>query len=144
MRPRSSICGESNGRGLVFHGIRNRLAPSARPGTVRAYVPAATVFDWLFHALTFTWHNSSAYNFVSGPLADITLFGGLYALYRHHNCHVKGCWRIARRAVDGTTYVVCHRHHPGEKPTAEQVHAEHLAYHRRQEASSAGPTQPVR
>ena len=100
---------------------------------------AATVFDWLYHALTFTWHDPSAYNFISGPLADMTLLGGAYAIFRHHNCHVKHCWRVGRRAVEGTTYVVCHRHHPvGQAPTAEQVHAEHLAYHRRQEAMSAG------
>lgn len=88
----------------------------------------ATVFDWLYHAARWTWHDPDGYNFISGPLADITLLGGAYAILRRHNCHVKGCPRIGRHPVDGTGYVVCRKHHPDESPSAEQVlaaHAEH-------------------
>ena len=35
----------------------------------------ATVFDWLYHAARWTWHDPDGYNFISGPLADITLIG---------------------------------------------------------------------
>jgi hypothetical protein len=39
------------------------------------------------------------YNFVSGPLADITLItafvGTLYLFLRRHNCNVRHCWRMA-------------------------------------------------
>jgi hypothetical protein len=89
---------------------------------------SATVFDWLYNALRWTWHDPDGYNFISGPLADITLLGGAYAILRHHNCHAKGCWRIGRHPVDGTGYVVCRKHHPNPKPTAEQIYAEHAAY----------------
>jgi hypothetical protein len=34
--------------------------------------------------------------------------------YRKHTCHMERCWRYAHHALDahGTTYRVCHRHHP--------------------------------
>jgi hypothetical protein len=69
-----------------------------------------------------------ATDFISGPLADITLLGGAYAILRRHNCHVRGCPRIGRHPVAGTTYVVCRKHHPDESPTAEQVVAAHTAH----------------
>jgi hypothetical protein len=34
---------------------------------------------------------------------------------------VHGCWRIAKQQVIGTSWVVCHHHHPEGRPTAEQV-----------------------
>jgi hypothetical protein len=64
------------------------------------------------------------YNFWSGLGADIgglTLLGGATAVYRKHNCHVGGCWRIAKQQVIGTSWMVCHHHHPEGRPTAEQV-----------------------
>ena len=81
----------------------------------------ATVFDWLYHAARWTWHDPDGYNFISGPVADIALLGGVYAIIRRHNCHVKGCWRIGRHQVAGTTYVVCRKHHPDESPSADHV-----------------------
>jgi hypothetical protein len=90
-------------------------------------VVTATVFDWLYHAARWTWHDPDGYNFISGPLADITLFGGAYAILRRHNCHVKGCWRVGRHKVPGTEYIVCRRHHPHEAPSAARVLAEHAA-----------------
>jgi hypothetical protein len=94
-------------------------------------VTTATVFDWMYNALRWTWHDPDGYAFLSGPLADITLLGGGYALLRHHNCHAKGCWRIGRYRVDGTGYVVCRRHHPHPRPTAAQIRSEHAAHQRR-------------
>jgi hypothetical protein len=45
------------------------------------------------------WPTHGGYNFVSGPLADITLItafaGTLYLWLRKHNCHVYRCWRFA-------------------------------------------------
>jgi hypothetical protein len=64
------------------------------------------------------------YNFWSGIGADIGGFafnGAVFGLYRKHNCHVGGCWRIAKQQVVGTSWVVCHHHHPEGRPTAEQV-----------------------
>jgi hypothetical protein len=107
----------------------------------------ATVFDWLYHAARWTWHDPDGYNFISGPLADITLLGGAYAILRRHNCHVKGCPRIGRHPVEGTSYVVCRRHHPDESPSAEEVLAAHAA-HRRElavaRASGAAAVDDVR
>jgi hypothetical protein len=85
----------------------------------------ATVFDWLYNAGRWTWHDPDGYNFISGPLADITLLGGGYVFVRRHNCHAKRCWRVGRHAVDGTTYVVCRKHHPDPTPSAEDILAAH-------------------
>jgi hypothetical protein len=66
----------------------------------------------------------SWYNFWSGLGADIgglAFVGAGIGLYRKHNCHVHGCWRIAKQQVVGTSWVVCHHHHPEGRPTAEQV-----------------------
>jgi hypothetical protein len=90
-------------------------------------VVKATVFDWLYNAARWTWHDPDGYNFISGPLADITLLGGAIAIYRKHNCHARGCWRVGRHPVSGTEYIVCRKHHPHESPTAEQIIAEHAA-----------------
>ncbi len=97
----------------------------------------ATIFDWFYNALRWTWHDPDGYNFISGPLADITLLGGAYAILRRHNCHAKRCWRIGRRQVAGTTYVVCRKHHPDGSPTAEQIHAEHAEHRRALHAARA-------
>jgi hypothetical protein len=91
-------------------------------------VISATVFDWLYNAGRWTWHDPDGYNFISGPLADITLLGAVYAIVRRHNCHVKGCLRLGRHQVAGTTYVVCRKHHPDETPTADQVLAAAAAH----------------
>lgn len=87
----------------------------------------SSVADWIYHAVRWTWHDADGYNFISGPLADITLLGGGYAVARHHNCHVKGCWRIARAQVPGTNYIICRKHHPHQQPTAQRVLDDHAA-----------------
>lgn len=66
------------------------------------------------------------YLFWSGVGADISelaLLGAMVGLLRKHNCHVQRCWRIGRFVVDGTSYVVCSKHHPDEMPTADQIGA---------------------
>jgi hypothetical protein len=60
------------------------------------------------------------YDFWSGFGADIgglAFLGAGIGLYRKHNCHVHRCWRIAKQQVEGTTWMVCHKHHPDGKPT---------------------------
>jgi hypothetical protein len=72
--------------------------------------------------------SGSGYQFWSGigsDIGEVVIIGGLYGLLRKHNCHAKGCWRIGRHPVDGTNYIVCRRHHPDDKPTAEQIVREH-------------------
>jgi hypothetical protein len=93
------------------------------------------------------------YNFWSGAGADLgqlVLLGGAIGLYRKHNCHVRGCWRIGKQQVVGTSWVVCHKHHPEGHPTAEQVAqvhsrilaAEHAALERAEKLIGDKPDQP--
>ena len=104
----------------------------------------ATVFDWTYHALRWTWHDPDGYNFISGPLADVTLLGAAYAIFRRHNCHAKRCWRVGRHKVPGTDYIVCRKHHPHESPSAEQILAEHDAAKPALQATPApGPPGPA-
>jgi hypothetical protein len=59
--------------------------------------------------------SSRSYQFWSGfgaNFGEIAVIGGLVTLVRHHNCHVKGCWRLGKHEVDGTPYKVCAIHHP--------------------------------
>jgi len=69
--------------------------------------------------------HGAGYQFWSGIAGCAGVLGVLWAYLRRHNCHVKGCWRIARQQVRGTTYVTCRRHHPHGKPSVERVHAAH-------------------
>lgn len=65
------------------------------------------------------------YNFWSGIAGSFILGGGIWVgaitALRHRNCHVRGCWRIGRHPVEGTSFVVCRKHHPDDSPTAEQI-----------------------
>ncbi|HEY5092403.1 MAG TPA: hypothetical protein VII60_03990 [Acidimicrobiales bacterium] len=74
------------------------------------------------------------YGFWSGFGSDIgeaTIVVGLVTVYRHHNCHVKGCARLGRR-VDGTPYVACPKHHPDHQGGKRSISFEELkAAHKR-------------
>ncbi|MES1247190.1 MAG: hypothetical protein ABUS54_05910 [Actinomycetota bacterium] len=67
----------------------------------------------------FHWADHGGYNFVSGPLADISLltaFVGWSLLFLHkHNCHVHRCWRLAWHPHPDHGHPVCKRHHPHGK-----------------------------
>jgi hypothetical protein len=104
----------------------------------------SSVASWVFNALRWTWHDPNGYNIVSGPLADITLLGGAYAIARHHNCHVKGCWRVGRAKVPGTEYIVCRSHHPQDTPTAEKVLADHAQAAAQYKRDHGDPTEQAR
>ena len=62
------------------------------------------------------WSTHGGYNFVSGPLADITLVTAFVATvllwWRRHNCHVQGCWRLQWHVHPGHGHPVCKKHHP--------------------------------
>lgn len=58
------------------------------------------------------WRSGNGYQFWSGIAGELTLLGAAIAVVKHHNCHVRGCWRVGRHSVDGTPYKVCRRHHP--------------------------------
>lgn len=91
--------------------------------------PVSGIWHWI---LNFTGTHipstgSQWYNFWSGfgsDIGEVVIIGGVWSLYRKHNCHVKGCWRIGKHAVDGTPYIVCATHHPDvptKGVTAEQM-----------------------
>ena len=68
----------------------------------------------------------SWYAFWSGigsDIGEIAIFSGLISLYRKHNCHAKGCWRLGRHPVAGTPYTVCRHHHPEGAPTHQKITA---------------------
>jgi len=83
----------------------------------------ATLFHW-FEVHTGTVNESGPYyGFWSGFGSDIgeaTLIVGVWAAWRHHNCHVKGCIRLGR-PVDGTPYVACPRHHPAHEGSKRNI-----------------------
>jgi hypothetical protein len=99
-----------------------------------------SIADWVYNAARWSWHDADGYNFISGPLADATLLGGGYAIARRHNCHVKGCWRVARAQVPGTGYIVCRKHHPHSQPSAQKVLDDHATAVR--EGRAPGPDPP--
>jgi hypothetical protein len=98
----------------------------------------ATWHDFYFHWFevhTGTVNESGPYyGFWSGFGSDIgeaTLLVGIIGLYRHHNCHVKGCAHLGRR-VEGTPYVACPKHHPDHKGGKRSISFEELkAAHKR-------------
>lgn len=61
------------------------------------------------------------YGFWSGIGGDASILAVPAVLVRRHNCHAKGCPRLGRHPVAGTTFVVCRRHHPDDHPTAETI-----------------------
>lgn len=94
----------------------------------------AALLHGLAHVLGLDDLAGPFYGFWSGfgsDLSELALLGAAYGLWRRHNCHVKGCWRIGRLPVEGTPHVVCQRHHPRGQPTHQQVHLEHAARRRR-------------
>jgi hypothetical protein len=78
------------------------------------------------HIISLVWHwllnvtgtvipanGSKWYNFWSGfgsDFGEIAILGSIIALYKHHNCTVKGCPRIGHHSVTGTPYKTCHKH----------------------------------
>lgn len=75
------------------------------------------------------------YGFFSGFGSDLgeyaiaaSVIGTAAGMFRKHNCHVKGCWRLQKHHVEGTAYIVCKKHHPAlpdEDITAEHVREAH-------------------
>ena len=78
--------------------------------------------NWLLHWLavhTGTVNEAGPYyGFWSGfgsDIGEVTIIGGMVAVYRKHTCHEPWCWRIGRHPVEGTPFQACRRHHPALK-----------------------------
>lgn len=81
------------------------------------------LIHWIFiHTGTYN-EAGPYYGFFSGfgsDLGEVALIGSAVALFRHRNCHVKGCWRMGKQ-VEGTPYLACHVHHPDHKGDKRNV-----------------------
>lgn len=100
-------------------------------------IVGAVVSVTLWHALYFHWfevhtgankESGTYYGFWSGfgsDISEFTIFVGMVAAWRHHNCHVHGCARIGR-SVPGTPYVACPKHHPAHKGYKRSISLEDL------------------
>jgi hypothetical protein len=89
---------------------------------------------WLVHSGTSELTPNVWYNAWSGwvsDLGEVTLVGAVVVGYRHANCHIQGCWRLAKHEyeMDGVKYRLCRVHHPkvDERPTAKDFDAHHAA-----------------
>ena len=68
--------------------------------------------NWLVHVIGLDNGSGRWYLWWSGfgaNFQEYALIGGIAILYRRHNCHEHGCWRVARHTVDGTPW--CNKHH---------------------------------
>lgn len=78
-----------------------------------------------------------------GSIPDFLILGSIVTVYRHHNCHVKGCLRLGK-PVDGTPYLACPVHHPAHEGTRRSVSSEvinlaHRAHLERESQKSPTP-----
>lgn len=78
----------------------------------------------LLHVLGVDNVSGQWYGFWSGFAGDLSILAAPLVLMRKHNCHVRGCPRLGRHPVAGTTYAVCRRHHPDDHPRAVDIQKE--------------------
>lgn len=88
---------------------------------------------WLTHILGLDSATGTPYLAWSGIVGDAGLFATAAAVtvhavisYRHRQCEVRRCWRIARH-VTAASHRTCARHHPDGAPTHAEVIAAHHA-----------------
>lgn len=99
------------------------------------------ILHWLIHFIGADygapygrWVPESFWSGFGSDIGEVAIIGGILAIVRRHNCHVKGCWRVGRHPVEGTAFVVCRAHHPDGKPTHRDV----LDAHRRSVRPQSG------
>ena len=73
------------------------------------------MFGHLLHDISWSWTDGSAYNFVSGPLADAGLLTAIVVWWRKHECHVQGCHRMSWHPHPEHGHALCKRHHPDDE-----------------------------
>lgn len=79
-----------------------------------------------FLRYTGTENGTTWYGFWSGfggSIPDFLILGSIITVYRHHNCHVKGCVRLGK-PVEGTPYLACPIHHPAHQGDKRSVSAD--------------------
>lgn len=89
--------------------------------------------DWLRHWLavhTGTVNEGGPfYGFWSGfgsDLGEVTIIGGMIGLYRSHNCHNAGCWRISHHTTP-EGYKLCKKcvARPKDPSRLHDIHTDH-------------------
>lgn len=66
-------------------------------------ITTAGLYHWLLRG--------DGYQITSGPIIVISAWVYGIAWLRHHNCHVKGCWRLGHLHPEHGR-PVCRHHHP--------------------------------
>ena len=135
---------------VAYERIPNRIRWLA----VAGFVLVIAVLLAAYHDLSWHWfevHSGTVnesgpyYGFWSGfgsDLGEATLVAGGIALFRHHNCHVRGCIRLGR-PVPNTPYLACPKHHPAHKGDRRAVSATTInRAHAEEQRSPSGPTSP--
>jgi hypothetical protein len=86
-----------------------------------------------------TWYGF--WSGIGGAIPDFLILGSIITVYRHHNCHVKGCHRLGK-PVDGTPYLACPAHHPEHEGSKRSVSQEviNLAHQRHLEQQASKPS----
>jgi hypothetical protein len=69
------------------------------------------------------------YGFFSGfgsDIGEVTILGGVITIYRGHNCHTKGCWRVGVHTTP-TGYKLCKKcvAKPKSTLTLHPIHPDH-------------------
>lgn len=85
--------------------------------------------NWIYYFFGFGG-SGPHYGFWSGAGSDIgevTLVGGMYAVWHHHNCGVKWCPWVGKTPVDGTPHKTCHVHSTLAKH--KELHDAHAEQH---------------
>jgi hypothetical protein len=65
---------------------------------------------WLLHLTGIDTQQSRFYDFWSGIATQLSLIGGMVALYRHKNCYVRRCWRLGHPDPEHN-HPACRKHH---------------------------------
>ena len=147
-----SAATESPESGPVVLEVYDEMSPLAKLGVLVVVTAVLACLIAGFHDALWHWFevhtgtvNESGpyYGFWSGFGSDIgeaTLVVGVAAAWRHHTCHVKGCPHLGR-AVEGTPYLACPKHHPDHEGKKRSVSLAtiHLAHRRAKEAQSKQP-----
>jgi hypothetical protein len=107
---------------------------------------AAHPWGWLYGLGVHPYPASSStpwtYQLWSGFIPALTVTGLLASaigLYRHANCHVTRCFRLARYPVAGGQFKVCAKHHPDEQVRAGKVSHEHILRLHREHRDRVAP-----
>ena len=99
------------------------------------------VMHWLWFYMGLTNGNSWTYLLWSGIVGDAFIGGFLYRNIKGRNCHEHRCWRIGHPIIgsDGSTLLICRKHHPQIDHRQPFHFAEHhlFAHHFEKGAASA-------